>query len=228
MTPLTIHSKPVFRAALGLAGSLVFWGWSAPLAAEDGCPAGMMPSGRQQPGTENSGTYVPECVPGSRNNATGEGARPQIEAWRRVLPPLTRPPKGWQPLWVAFRAFKHRDGRQDYILVRGQPTYQAALLAYEAECQRRIAVQLNESCKGWTPSQSAFIALRRHPDDSYGLGYGNSPEEARRLDGGSCDAYEQLARQLRRTDLINLPCATRLIEEHVNAIVPQGKPRKRG
>lgn len=118
-----------------------------------------MPSGQQQPGTENSGVYTHVCVPDPRSGENNAVPAPPIEAWRRVLPPLTRPPKGWQPLWVTFRAYKNwRTKEQFYLLTYGQPTYASALQAYEAECERIKNPDFDiGSCWGWVPSQYPFF-----------------------------------------------------------------------
>lgn len=218
------------RLALTGATALLTAAWTAPAAAEGGCPAGMMPSGQQQARTENSGVYIPVCIPGSRNGGGDDAAAPgqPVEAWRRVLPPLTRPPKGWQPLWLAFREYKNwRTKESHYILTGRHPSYAAALAAYEAECERVNRPEFDiGSCQGWSASQSAYFSILRRPDKVYTIGYGNSPEETVSL-GSLCDFHARQARELGRTELLSQPCALEIIGIYRNAIVPEPKRKRK-
>ncbi|WP_293702140.1 MULTISPECIES: hypothetical protein [unclassified Sphingopyxis] len=217
------------RRVLTAAAAVLAAAWAAPAAAEGGCPAGMMPSGQQQAGTENSGVYIPVCVPGSRNGGGDDAAAPSqpVEAWRRVLAPLTRPPKGWQPLWLAFREYKNwRTKESHYILTAGHPTYAAAVEAYQTECLRVNGPQFNiGSCMGWSADQSTYFSILRSPDNVYTIGYGNSPEETLNLP--TCNFYAQQARELGRTELLGRPCAVEVIGIYRNAIVPEPKGKRK-
>lgn len=190
------------------------------------CPPGTFP-GQQTPGTEKSGLYITDCIP-DPNYREESGARGQpVEAWRRILPPLTRPPKGWQPLWLAFREYKNwRTKESHYILTAGHSTYAAAVEAYQTECLRVNGSQFNiGSCMGWSADQSTYFSILRSPDKVYTIGYGNSPEETLNLP--TCNFYARQARELGRTELLGRPCAVEVIGIYRNAIVPEPKGKRK-
>lgn len=199
----------------------------ASAAQHAGCPPGTFP-GRQTPGTERSGIYLTECIPDPNYRQESGAPGQPVEAWRRILPPLTRPPKGWQPLWVSFREYKNwRTKESFYIVTGGHPTHAAAVEAYQIECLRVNGPQFNiGSCMGWGAVQSTYFSIMRQPDNEYTIGYGNSPEES--LDLGSlCNFYARQARELGRTELLGRPCAVEVIGIYRNAIVPEPKKKRK-
>ncbi|HEV7342107.1 MAG TPA: hypothetical protein VGN68_10750 [Sphingopyxis sp.] len=215
------------RSAL-TAAALLTAAWAAPATAQHlSCPPGSFP-GQQTPGTENSGLYITNCIPDPNYRGEGTSRGQPIEAWRRILPPLTRPPKGWQPLWLAFREYKDRRTREShYIAVAGYATHAEAMQAYEAECERVNGPHTSiGSCKGWGASQYAYFAILRRADREYTIGYGNSPEETVSL-GSLCDFYARQARELGRTELLSQPCALEIIGIYRNAIVPEPKRKRK-
>ncbi|MFN3748649.1 MAG: hypothetical protein ACK4SJ_08190 [Sphingorhabdus sp.] len=219
-----------FAFAVLTAAVLIAAAWAATSAAWAiqylSCPPGTLP-GQQTPGTENSGLYITSCVPDPNYRESSSAPGEPVEAWRRVLPPLTHPPKGWRPLWLAFREYKNwRTKESHYIVTAGHPTYAAAVEAYQTECLRVNGPQFNiGSCMGWGAVQSTYFSILRRPDNEYTIGYGNSPEETLNLP--TCNFYAQQARELGRTELLGRPCAVEVIGIYQNAIVPAPKSKRK-
>ena len=148
-----------------LGGAALF---SAPASAQSIFPCGGGPN-EQQIGMDTNGPVtVPLCV--ARPTAPAAGPGDEASAYRWMPPPLPKPPRGWRPVFGAWKSFESEriPGTDrftfDFVISLGHATPEAALAEVEAQCLRkpRVYADQESTCRGFVIKEP-YVTVVQYP-----------------------------------------------------------------
>lgn len=183
----------------------------------------------------NGPVTVPLCI--SRQPASGsdiDGAEP---AYRWVPPPLPKPPRGWKPVFGAWKAFEtsripgSNGFVYDYVISLGHGTAEEALAAVWEQCMARPRVyhEQDGTCRGYVIKEPYVTVVQYPYAPALGGQRGTIQVYDTRvpdIDGATTlDNGEMLICSMATTPRNE---CTRVVATMINGVIPgQGKESKR-
>lgn len=140
-----------------------------PTAAQNVFPCGGGPN-EQQIGVDTNGPVtVPLCV--TRPSASGSSSSGSESEYRWTPPPLPKPPRGWRPVFGAWKSFETAriPGTDrfvfDYVISLGHATPGEALAAVRELCMAkpRVYDEQEGTCQGF-PIDEPYVTVVQYPD----------------------------------------------------------------